>query len=421
MMQVSAIRDRPWTHECGAASGSITVDEALRMIRGHAGSVVGSETVGLAMARGRILAADVISPINVPGHDSAAMDGYAVHAADLAESADTRLPIGGRAAAGHPLGRMAVRGEAVRVYTGAPMPSGADTVVMQEDCIPERRFVRIGPGARAGANIRPAGDDVSAGVVALSCGQRLGPQHLALAAALGCHELRVRRRLKVAVFSSGDEIRTPGDALAPGQVYDANRFALVGALQELGCRIDDLGIVGDDASRVRRALARAAADSDLVLTSGGMSDGEEDHMKAAVQALGALTFWSLAVKPGRPVGIGRIDGVPFVGLPGNPVAALVAFLVIGRPLALAIAGASDVAPRSLSLRSGFHHTKRPGRREYLCARLAHDSTGTFVQKLPRQGSHLLSSLVAADGLAVLKEDLTLVEPGDAVGFLPLAR
>lgn len=222
------------------------------------------------------------------------------------------------------------------------------------------------------------------------------------------------------MFSSGDELRDPGDVLAPGQVHDANRFAIIGALQELGCEVIDLGILGDDASGVRRALADAASDNDLVLTSGGMSDGEEDHVKAAVEALGALTFWSLAVKPGRPVGMGRIGATPFVGLPGNPVAAMVAFLVIGKPLALALAGASDIEPRSLSLRAGFRHVKRSGRREYLCARLDHSGGETVMQKLPRQGSHLLSSLAAADGLAVLDEDGTLVEPGDAVGFLPLS-
>jgi molybdopterin molybdotransferase len=419
MAQASAIRDRPLTRDCRAACGSITVDEALRMVRDRARPVAGLETVALAAARGRILAGDVISPINVPSHDSAAMDGYAIQVADLATDGDTRLLIGGRAAAGHPLGSQAARGEAVRVFTGAPMPSGADTVVMQEDCIREGRFVRIGPGARPGANLRRAGDDVSVGVVALLSGQRLGPQHLALAAAISCRELQVRRRLRVAVFSSGDELRDPGDALGPGQVHDANRFAIIGALQEIGCEIADLGILGDDACVVQRALARAATDNDLVLTSGGMSDGEEDHVKASVYALGELAFWSLAVKPGRPVGMGRIGVTPFVGLPGNPVAAMVAFLVIGKPLALALAGARDVEPLSLSLRSGFRHAKRTGRREYLCTRLDRGGGETVVQKLPRQGSHLLSSLAAADGLAVLPEDRTLVEPGDAVGFLPL--
>jgi len=420
MAQASAIRDRPLTRDCGAACGSITVDAALRMIRDRARPVAGVETVALAAARGRILAGDVISPINVPSQDSAAMDGYAIQVADLATDGDTRLLAGGRAAAGHPLGSQAARGEAVRVFTGAPMPSGTDTVVMQEDCIREGRFVRIGPGARAGANLRRVGDDVSAGVVALSCGQRLGPQHLALAATIGCRELQVRRRLKVAVFSSGDELCNPGDALGPGQVYDANRFAIIGALQELGCETADLGILGDDASVVRRALASAAADNDLVLTSGGMSDGEEDHVKASVHELGELAFWSLAVKPGRPVGMGRIGATPFIGLPGNPVAAMVAFLVIGKPLTLVVAGARNVEPLSLSLRSGFLHSKLRGRREYLCARLDRSSGETVVQKLPRQGSHLLSSLAAADGLAVLAEDRTLVEPGDAIGFLPLS-
>ncbi len=420
MGDVSVIRNLRPVQDCGPTLDSITVDEAVRRIRQRSVAATGSEVVALHEAGGRFLAADVISPINVPAHDSAAMDGYAIYAADLNGNGETRMPVVGRAAAGHPLGREAVRGEAVRIFTGAPMPSGPDTVVMQEDCTREGRFVRISPDVRAGANLRRAGEDVYAGSIVLSSGQRLGPQHIALAAAVGCRELNVRQRLKVAVFSSGDELRDPGESLGAGQVHDANRLAMVGALRELGCVVADLGILRDDADTVRDALADAALTSDLVLTSGGMSDGEEDHVKSAVRALGALSFWSLAVKPGRPVGMGRIGATPFVGLPGNPVAAMVAFMVIARPMVLGLSGASNIKTASLRVRSGFRHVKRAGRREYLCVRLDRADRGEqVVQKLPRQGSHLLSSLAAADGLAALDDGQSSLEVGDTVEFLPL--
>jgi molybdopterin molybdotransferase len=419
MRLASAIEDLPPRFNCDAVKGVISVEEALQRVNECASPITGSETVVIREARGRILAADVVSTINVPPHDSAAMDGYAVYAADLAVKEETRMPIAGRAAAGHPLEEAAHPGAAVRVFTGAPMPTGPDTVVMQEQCVAEQGVVRISAGTRPGANIRRAGEDVVAGTKVLSRGQRLEPRHIALAAAVGCRELSVWRRLKVAVLSSGDELRAPGDPLSRGQVHDANRFALLTALEGLGCDTVDFGIVKDDACAVRSALAAAAHACDLVLSSGGMSDGEEDYFKCGVRALGSLNFWSLAVKPGRPVGMGRIGTTPFLGLPGNPVAALVTFLVLARPLVLRMAGATDIRPRALPVRAGFHHTKRAGRQEYLCARLTDNHDGKPVaQKLPRQGSHLLSSLAISDGFVVLEDERTAVEPGDAVALLP---
>ncbi|HEV2549423.1 MAG TPA: gephyrin-like molybdotransferase Glp [Stellaceae bacterium] len=405
--------------DCGAVEDAITVDEALRRIRERARPVAGSETVMLAEACGRILAEDVISTINLPPHDSAAMDGYAVFAADLMPDRDTRLPVIGRAAAGHPFARAALPGEAVRVFTGAPMPRGPDTVAIQEHCIQDGRFVRVRPGTKTGANVRHAGEDVMAGSLAIASGQRLGPQHLALAAAIGRTNLPLRRRLKVAVLSSGDELRQPGETVGPGEIYDANRFAVTGALKDLGCEVTDLGILADDQNAVRHGLSAAAERSDLIVTSGGMSDGEEDHVKTAVRALGALSFWSLAIKPGRPVGMGRIHDVPFVGLPGNPVAALVSFLLLVRPFALALMGASETEPPPWRMRAGFCHAKRVGRREYLCVRIERDGPeGPVAHKLPRQGSHLLSTLSAADGLAALEEGRAAVAAGEIIEVLP---
>lgn len=419
MAQLSMIRDRA-VADCGATA-SISVDEALRRVRRWATAATAPETVPLVDALGRFLATDVVSPINVPGYDRAAMDGYAVHAADLNARVETRLPVGARVVAGHLLERDAMRGEAVRIFTGAPLPPGPDTVVMQEDCIPHGSFVRISPGAKAGAHIRRAGEDVRAGDVVLSRGERLAPQHLALAASIGCRELSVRKRLRVAVFSSGNELRDPGEALGRADIYDANRFALIGALRTLGGEVADLGVLPDDASTVQAELAAAARDRDVVLTSGAMSDGDEDHVKKAVGELGALSFWSLAIKPGRPIGMGRIGTTPFMGLPGNPVAAIVAFLALARPFALGLAGAREIEPRTLAVRSSFLHNKRAGRREYLSACLGRDEEGRAVARtLPRQGSHLLSSLATAEGFVVLRDDQTVIERGDVVDFLPLA-
>lgn len=418
MRQVSAVREQ--RVDCGT-SDSITVDEALRRIRQRAEAATPTEIVSLDDAEGRFLAADIVSSVNVPPNDCAAMDGYAVLHSELPLGGETRMLVDGRVAAGHPRRDAAAPGSAVRIFTGAPMPLGLDTVVMQEACIREGPFVHIRPGSTAGVHVRRAGEDVRAGEIVLERGQRLGPQHLALAAATGSREVTVRRRLRVAVFSSGDELRNPGQPLSHGEIYDANRFALTGALRHLGCEIADLGILADDAITMRTALANAALSNDLVLTSGAMSDGEEDHVKSVVRGLGALSFWSLAIKPGRPIGVGQIGTTPFIGLPGNPVAAMVGFFVLARPFVLGLSGAKDIEPRTFPVSSNFRHSKRAGRREYLCACLGRDKEGRLVaQKLARQGSHLLSSLALGDGLVALHDDQTIVEAGDLVDFLPLA-
>ena len=357
--------------DCFAFGGALlSVDAALGRIEERVTAVVETETVPLGGACGRILAHDVIASMNLPPHANSAVDGYAFAHTDLLPARETVLPVSGRAAAGHPLGRPAGRGAAVRIFTGAPMPEGTDTVMMQEDCIVEDGLVRLKPGIKKGANRRHAGEDVAEGAVALAAGRRLLPADLGLAAALGYCELRVFRRLRVALLSTGDEVCDPGTALPSGMIFDANRFMLAALLGELGCAVSDFGIRPDREAALADTLATASTGHDLIVTSGGVSTGEEDHVKQAIERLGRLHFWRLAIKPGRPVALGQIGRVPLIGLPGNPVAALVTFVVLARPLIFKLAGALGSAPRLFPVRAGFAYRKKPGRREYVRASLS---------------------------------------------------
>src|SRR5918912_735286 len=308
--------------DCFAFGGPLlSVDDVERLMFERVQPVAEHQTVRLAEASGRVLAEDLIAPIDLPPFDNSAVDGYAVCHADLEAAGETRLVVADRVRAGHVSDRAARAGEAIRIFTGAPMPARTDTVFMQEDCRSEDGCVIVPPGLAAGANRRLAGEDVRAGTVALPAGRRLGPQHIALAAALGMTELTVRRRVRVALFSTGDEIVDPGSGRPAPALFDANRRLLAEMLARLGAEVTDVGILADDPGRLRSALARAADDHDLVLTSGGVSTGEADHVRAAVEAIGHLVFWRIAIKPGRPVAMAVVKGAAFVGVPGNPVAA----------------------------------------------------------------------------------------------------
>jgi molybdopterin molybdotransferase len=399
----------------------MTLAEALKALAGSMRPVADHEPVPLTQALDRILAAAVRAGHAVPPHDNAAVDGYAFAAADLAHNVERRLQVVDRAAAGHPILSAVPPGTSVRIFTGAPMPTGLDTVAMQEDCRREGLDVVLPAGLKAGANRRRAGEDVREGAIVLKAGQRLRAQDIGLAAAVGVGSVRVFRRLRAAVFSTGDELKEPGTPLQAGEIHDANRFALMALLSGLGCTVADLGIIADRQGAISAALARAATDHDLIVTSGGMSVGEEDHVKAAVLELGRLQFWRLAIKPGRPIGIGAIGGVPFIGLPGNPVAMIVTFLRIARPLVLGLAGATDTAPTAWRVRTGFTERKKTGRREWIRARLVPGAGGEPVaQRFPQQGSGILTSLVDADGLIELPEDLDHVNEGDQVDFYPFS-
>jgi molybdopterin molybdotransferase len=410
--------------DCFAFGGDLMpIGAALALIEQQVTPQVESETVPLKEARGRILAAPLKAPRDVPPHDNSAVDGYAVFFDDLASGAPTVLPVAGRAAAGHPLGHAAKRGEAVRIFTGAPMPDGLDTVLMQEDCSADGGLVRIPPGIKRGANRRRAGEDAKAGATVLDGGRRLRPQDVGLAAALGFTSLPVYRRLRVAIFSTGDEVRDPGAELPKGAIYDANRYVLHALLSGLGAEVSDVGILPDRAEAIRGALGAAAKSHDLILTSGGMSTGEEDHVKAAVEALGKLNFWRLAIKPGRPVAMGQIGGVPFMGLPGNPVAVMVTFLLLTRPLVLRLAGAvAAPPPRRFPVTLGFAHKKRANRCEFVRARLVRGAEGGWTaEKFPRDGAGILTSMVESDGLVEIGEGVGRIEAGETADFLPFSE
>jgi molybdopterin molybdotransferase len=408
--------------DCFAFGGALLrIDAALALIEERVTPVVAAEVVPLGECCGRILATDLVAEIDAPPHANSAVDGYAIAHADLLTDRETVLPVGGRAAAGHPLGRAISRGEAIRIFTGAPMPEGADTVMMQEDCVVEGGRVRMKPGIKKGANRRHAGEDVARGAVALPAGRKLKAADLGLAAALGKDALTVFRPLRVALLSTGDEVCEPGAPLAPGAIYDANRVMLASLLRGLGCEVGDLGIRPDRAAALVDTLAGAAAEHDLIVTSGGVSTGEEDHVKAAIEKLGRIDFWRLAIKPGRPVALGQVRGVPLVGLPGNPVAAALTFAILARPLILRLGGARAVAPLTFPVESGFGYRKKPGRREYLRASLQREEGRLVAIRYPKDGAGILSSIVHSDGFAIVKEDIAELSPGAAIDFLPFSE
>ena len=409
--------------DCFAFGGELmTAGEALALLAERLDVVVEPEPVALRKALGRILAADVTSDLAVPPHDNAAVDGYAVAFDELDADRETRLPVTARVAAGQALDRAARPGEAIRIFTGAPMPVGMDTVLMQEDCRADGDDVIIPPGIKRGANRRHAGEDIAAGSVILEAGRRLKPQDLGLAASIGRATLDVYQRLRVALFSTGDEIREVGDELPPGCVYDANRYALAGLLETLGCAVDDLGILPDAFDAIRDALRDAARTHDLIVTSGGVSIGDEDHVRDAVTELGSIHFWRLAIRPGRPLALGQVAEIPFLGLPGNPVAVMVTFMRFARPAILLMAGCRDIAPKTFHVRASFGYKKKLNRREWLRVSLFTDDDGApAVRKFPRDGAGILSSMVAADGLVELPEDLAAIEPGAMVEFLPFSE
>tara|TARA_R110002072_G_scaffold517_37_gene3299 strand:- start:10294 stop:11568 length:1275 start_codon:yes stop_codon:yes gene_type:complete len=404
------------------------LSRALEIMAERVTRVTDDEALPLTACLGRILSQDLLAKLDVPQYDNSAVDGYAVFFADLKDDEPTRLPLRGRASAGHPLKQAALPGATVRIFTGAALPAGPDTVFMQEDASLEtdpqsgETFVVFPPGIKQGANCRRRGEDTKVNDPVLPAGRRLRAQDIGLAAASGYQSLTVSRPLKVALFSTGDELRNPGEALELGELYDSNRFTSTALLTGLGCQVTDLGILEDKLEVVQDALARAAKDHDLIITSGGVSVGEEDHVKPAVESQGSLHFWRLAVKPGRPLALGQIGRVPFVGLPGNPVAVMVTFLNVVRPMILRLMGGGETEPKHYPLPLAFDFDKKPGRLEWLRVHLVYDDQGQpSLQKFPHQGSSILSSLVNSDGLAVLAKDAAALKKGEKVDYLPFSE
>jgi molybdopterin molybdotransferase len=395
-------------------------DEALARLLAGAEPLREAETVLTQAAAGRVLATSLHSGIDVPPLDNTSMDGYAVRCADVS-AAGTRLAVAQRIPAGS-VGHMLAPGTAARIFTGAPLPAGADAVVMQELCAPDGDAVTMNHLPHPGEWIRRRGEDIAAGAEVLAAGTRLTAAHVGVAASVGAAQLTVFRRLRVALFSTGDELAMPGEPLKPGGIYNSNRYTLRALLEGLGCEVADLGIVPDTREATRAALRNAAAGNDLILTSGGVSVGEEDHVKPAVEAEGALDLWKIAIKPGKPLAFGSVrrpDGesaAAFIGLPGNPVSSFVTFLMLVRPFILKSQGATELRPRARGLQADFDFKGDP-RREFLRARI-NDTGG--LDLFPNQSSGVLTSCTWADGL-IDNPPHRAIAYGDTVRFLPFSE
>ena len=393
----------------------LSATQLLENLLDRARGVTETETVAISAALGRVLATPQTSSITVPPLDNSAMDGYAVRLADVAKPG-VSLPVSQRIQAGA-VGQPLTAGTAARIFTGAPVPLGADAVLMQEDCIAEGENVVINKLPRPGENIRRAGEDIETGAQILAAGTRFSAAEMGLAASVGLAEVPVFKRLKVACFFTGDELVTPGVPLAPGQIYNSNRYTLTGLVNDLGCELIDLGIVPDTLEATEAALASAGREADVIVTSGGVSVGEADYVKTAVEKLGQVEMWKVAMKPGKPVVFGQVGQADFIGLPGNPVSAFVTFCLFVRPFLLKRMGVADVLYRAFAVQADFAWTKPGARREFLRARL--QANGRLAL-FPNQGSGVLTSCAWADGLVDLEVGQT-VQPGDGVRFIPFSE
>nr|WP_315257298.1 gephyrin-like molybdotransferase Glp [uncultured Duganella sp.] len=391
----------------------LSVSEALAQMLGAVRPVADTEVMPTLAANGRVLAAAQVSGMNVPGADNTQMDGYAVRAADCV-SGSAALKVSQRIPAGH-VGQPLQPGTAARIFTGAMIPEGADAVVMQEQCELDGDVVTVRHAPKAGEWIRRAGEDIATGSVVLNAGTRLRSQELGLAASIGLAELPVRRKLRVAVFFTGDELTMPGEPLAPGAIYNSNRFTLRALLENLGCEINDFGIVPDSLEATRSVLREAAQGNDLIVTSGGVSVGEEDHIKPAVEAEGKLNMWQIAVKPGKPLAFGEVQQAFFIGLPGNPVSSFITFLLFVRPFVLRLQGVEGpIAPRAFQLRADFDWPKADKRNEFLRARINQEGG---VELFRNQSSGVLTSTVWGDGV-IDNPPNNPIAAGDVVRFIP---
>ena len=422
MSQTSKLLDDCFAHD----KTRLRHDEALAILKQRIAPVAGREAVALAEAAGRVLADTITAPHPIPAHTNAAVDGFSFAAGDYDGNAGAEMTVEGRAAAGRQIAHKPAAGTAARIFTGAVMPDGHDTVVMQEDVrfgtVEGRDVVAIPAGLKPGANVRKAGEDVKAGEVLLEAAAVLRPQDLAALASIGAGEVPCFVRLKVGIVSTGDEVVRPGTQLTAGQVYDANAPMLWALIASAGGTPVDLGVFPDDLDQVKARLAQAAQQVDVIITSGGASRGEEDYVVAALDALGKRHLWQLAIKPGRPMSFGQIGDCAMLGLPGNPVAVFVCFLLYVWPLLRRMGGAHWPEPRRYALPALFAFPDRKvGRREFWRGILKETPRGLAVDKFARDGSGLISGLRAADGLIDIPEDVRGILPGDTVAFIPFAE
>ncbi len=394
----------------------LNVDEALARLLAHAHTINQIEQCPLLNALGRVLAKPLTAPHPIPPTNNSAMDGYALRHDDLATQGSTTLPISQRITAGDIPAELTTS-SAARIFTGAAIPTGADTVIPQEQSQTENGHVTFEAPASIGQHIRRAGEDIQQGHSFLSTGYRIQPQAMGLIGANGIATIFVFRRLKVALLSTGSELLMPGSALQNGKRYNANHFTLIGLLQALGCEIIDCGTIPDKLSTTINALEAAATDADLVISSGGVSVGEEDHVKAAIEQLGKLEIWKLNIKPGKPLAFGSINDTPFFGLPGNPVSLFVTFCLFARPYILRMQGIENVQPQTTKVQAQFNHTKKSTRQEYVRSRLTTMEHGSEVNTFDKQGSGILSSTVWANSLTIIPPD-RVITAGDLVEVIP---
>ncbi|VVO15023.1 gephyrin-like molybdotransferase Glp [Pseudomonas fluorescens] len=396
----------------------LPVEEAIAQLLAQAPPPPSTEVIPLAQALGRVIAEDVFSPLDLPGWDNSAMDGYALRAFDVPEQGGY-LEVAGRIAAGHSSEVPLQAGQTMRIFTGAPLPVGADSVIPQERCRVYGQRIWC-PPLRLGDHVRKRGEELQRGQCVLGAGKRLRAQEIGLLAAAGIPRVKVYRALRVCLLSSGDELREPGESLAPGQIYNSNRYLVAALLRGWGVEVHDYGVMADALAASRDALALASSECDLLLTTGGVSVGEEDHLKQAIQELGNVDFWRLAIQPGKPLAFGQVAGKPWIGLPGKPTAALVTSLVVVRPFLLRAQGVEQVLPAPIGVPAGFEWLKPNKRRQYLRARLSPGSDGQLRAVLhPQQSSAMLVAACWADGLVIVEREQQVLK-GAAVPFLSFA-
>jgi len=398
----------------------LTTDEAIQFLLERSKAIEQVETVKTLDSLGRVLAQAITSTLNVPPLDNSAMDGYVTRFSDLNCDTETTLAISQRIAAGY-VGDKLVKGTAARIFTGAPVPEGADTVIMQEQCQQQDDKVVISGKARKGDHIRRAGEDIVQGSEVMSIGQKLRPQDMGLIASVGIDEIIVYKKITVAIFSTGDELLMPGEAVQPGKIYNSNRYTLTGMLQKVGCEIIDLGCIPDDLDATVDAMRQAAEKADLIMTTGGVSVGEEDYIKLAIDKLGSVEMWRVAMKPGKPVAFGEVSKTPFIGLPGNPVSVFVTFCLFARPVIRTMQGCSEVLPRKVQVVSGFDWLRKGPRREFVRGQLVMDEQGQQrAQTYSSHSSGVLTSTTWAHGLIEIPENSTF-EKGAVINWLDFSE